>query len=92
MEEGTLALCIQPHKILKSLDTLTVTMEETQMIGREHLGTHFILVQVLCHGIQRNKPSNSIFSRSRVCHNYKRCMSSHLDAENFKRHVAKPAI
>ena len=28
MEEGTLALCIQPHKISNSLDTLIVTMEK----------------------------------------------------------------
>ena len=36
--------------------TLTMTMEAAQMTGRAHLGTHFILVQVLFHGIQRNNP------------------------------------
>ena len=56
MAQKTLALCIQAQKILKSLDTLTVIMEAAQMIGREHMGTHFILVQVLFHGLQRNQP------------------------------------
>ena len=51
MAQKTLALHIQPHKILNSLDTLIVTMEEAKMTGKEHLGTHFILVQVLCRGL-----------------------------------------
>ena len=33
MEEGTLALCIQPHKISNSLDTLIVTSSYTFNFG-----------------------------------------------------------
>ena len=56
MEEGTLALCIQPHKISNSLDTLIVTMEKEHMTRKTHLFTHLILLQVLWHGLQRNNP------------------------------------
>ena len=56
MAQKTLALCIKPHKILNSLDTLKVTMEAAYMIGKAHMGTHFILVHVLCRGIRRNDP------------------------------------
>ena len=55
---GTKALGIMysTSESFNSLVTLTVTMEATQMIGKSHMGTHFILVHVLCCGIQRNNP------------------------------------
>ena len=39
-----LGIMYSTSNFFNSLDTLTVTMEETQMTGRAHLGTHFILV------------------------------------------------
>ena len=42
-------------------------------------------------GFEETTHSNSIFSRSRVCCSYRRCMSSYLDAENVKRRVTEPA-
>ena len=65
------------------------------MTGKAHLGTHFIVVQVLCRGVvvgfKETSHSNSIFSKSRVCRNYRHCMSSCLDEKNVKRPVAELA-
>ena len=66
-------------------------MEVAQMRGKTNLGTHFILVQVLLHGIRKTTHSNSIFSKSRVWHSHRRCMSSCLDEKNVKRSVTELA-
>ena len=65
---------------------MIVTIKATQMTWKTHLGTHFILVK-----FKEIAHCNSVFSRRRVCRSYKCCMSSCLDAKNFKRPIIEPA-
>ena len=65
-------------------------MEEAQMSGEAHM-VHISFWYRCCFvGFEETTHSNSIFSRSKVCRNYRCCMSRCLDEQNVKISVTKP--